>query len=383
MAGDGTGGAGEINVKLVLSADDFAQVLGRVGFAPDQAAGMVGGGGEDRMRGKPVNLEKSIRTSPTFMSIFKPVAALMGVNLGIQGILSQSRVASTYLGAMGKMFGAAIDLLLIPFIPIFNLLMVGMGMLVKWLITSGILDRISEGVLKFMEFVKNDIWPPLQELVEGIKEMNPLKVAGAIWDLGTTTIKVWMQSLIKDPLETIAGTLAAMYMLQKVGGVFGVGGGGGRGGAVGGAAGGAAAAKTGLLGRFAQAAAITGIAGVLSAGPGMADMGWMNILRGKSESALEKARDIGMTVAPFMGPGGQIVSAGATGYGLSKRALGGISGLLRGGGSNDAGRQQEAARQMTNNWNVIINEAEDPMAVKAALEAYSNMMLSKSGWEGK
>jgi len=368
MAGDGTGGAGEINVKLVLSADDFAQVLGRVGFTPDQAAGMVGGGGEDRMRGKPVNLEKSIRTSPTFMSIFKPVAALMGVNLGIQGILSQSRVASTYLGAMGKMFGAAIDLLLIPFIPIFNLLMVGMGMLVKWLITSGILDRISEGVLKFMEFVKNDIWPPLQELVEGIKEMNPLKVAGAIWDLGTTTIKAWMQSLIKDPLETIAGTLATMLILQKLTGIFG----GGGGPAVGGVAGAtmrtsSAMSKIPILGTLA---AISGAVGFETE----KRFGWMDKAGDLTEFG---GNQFGNAMERWRG-GGQ------------ERPQGGMS-ITSATAAPVGPMPPEYYKQNPNasyggspiTMNVTINEAKDPMEVKAAMEAYRNTLLAQSGREGK
>lgn len=379
MAQGSTGGVeGEIQVKLALSADDFGRVLERMGFSPEQATGMAAGGGEERIRGKPVNLEKSIRTSPTFMSIFKPVAALMGINLGIQGILGHSRIAGTYLGAMGKMFGAAIDLLLMPFIPLFNVLMLGMSMLVKWLITSGVLEEISKGVIRFMNFVKNEIWPPLQELVEGIKEMDAGKIAGAIWDLGSTTMKAWMQSLINDPLKTIAGTLAAMLVLQKVSSVFGLGKGGGGGlGGVGGPAAGYGLAKTGLLGRFAQAAGITAIAGALSAGPSLADMGWVNILRGKSESALEKARDVGLTVAPFMGGIPAVVSTGVTLYGGGKRVAGAFDG---GGDSNNQKAAQVMAKADT--WNITIH-SNDPWAIRQELERLSNNELAKAGWEGK
>jgi len=179
------GDEGEIKVKMILSAEDFARVLEHMPSPLTVEAGAAGGTGaagstEAKTRGIPINLEKAVRTSPTFMSIFKPVAAMMGINLGIQGILASSRVAQSYLGAMGKMFGAAIDLLMMPFIPLFNAILLGESMLIQWLITSGLLEAISKGVLDFMEFVKTDIGPHLKDMWTALQNWDWQGVADAI-----------------------------------------------------------------------------------------------------------------------------------------------------------------------------------------------------------
>jgi hypothetical protein len=371
MVTAGTGGVeGEIQVKMILSADDFGRVLERMGFSSEQATGMAAGGGEERIRGKPVNLEKSIRTSPTFMSIFKPVAALMGINLGIQGVLGQSRIAGTYLGAMGKMFGAAIDLLLMPFIPLFNVLMIGMSMLVKWLITSGVLEKISEGVIRFMNFVKNEIWPPLQELVEGIKEMNPGKIAGAIWDLGSTTMKAWMQSLVRDPLLTIAGTLASMLVLQRISGFLGVG--GGKGGVPGGGA-------VPMLLNKPMIGATGAVIGGLSA---------YDLATNQDRSRNETLRDIAGTTAggatlggSIAGPPGAIVGTGlGLGVGVGMEVS---SQLYSKAPAPWVSAQTEANRLAApSTFNVVINTS-DPWVMRQELERMLAKQQADAGREGK
>lgn len=125
-------------------------------------------------------------SNPSFLSIFKPLAALDAIKAGISFIVKNSSVANSYLGVMGKMFGAAIDLLLIPFIPIFNLLLVGMGKLVEWLAKDEVqefLSRLANGLVQKAEqlwAVVKDVYNILNGVIHGDLD----KVWGSIKDLG-------------------------------------------------------------------------------------------------------------------------------------------------------------------------------------------------------
>ena len=72
----------------------------------------------------------------------KTLKSLASTVTGITSLVRYSQIASTYQKAMGKVFGAAIDLLLLPFTPIFNVLLVLMNRFIVWLITSGLLESI-------------------------------------------------------------------------------------------------------------------------------------------------------------------------------------------------------------------------------------------------
>ena len=72
----------------------------------------------------------------------KTLKTLASTVTGITSLVRYSQIASTYQKAMGKVFGAAIDLLLLPFTPIFNVLLVLMNRFIVWLITSGLLESI-------------------------------------------------------------------------------------------------------------------------------------------------------------------------------------------------------------------------------------------------
>lgn len=73
---------------------------------------------------------------------------LVGGLLGIVGLftnlLANSKVLNTYAQGIGKVFSAAIDILLIPFLPVLNLMLAGMLKLVAWLIDSGYLQAMSD-----------------------------------------------------------------------------------------------------------------------------------------------------------------------------------------------------------------------------------------------
>src|SRR3989304_4605444 len=108
--------------KVMLDASELMKALGMGGGKVTAGGGTpVSGGGSEEEQTKVI--QKGMRKSfkdPSFMSIFRPLVALEG----LKSLVMNSRVANTYLGAMGKMFSAAIDMLLMPFTPIFNLLMV-------------------------------------------------------------------------------------------------------------------------------------------------------------------------------------------------------------------------------------------------------------------
>ena len=116
-------------------------------------------GGVAMNMGGPAGAAGSGSSNPSFMSIFKPLAFLELINKTLSLIMKNSSVANTYLGAMGKMFGAAMDLLLIPFLPLFNLLLVGLGKLVEWLARDDVqkfLSKIADFILNLVnEFLKS------------------------------------------------------------------------------------------------------------------------------------------------------------------------------------------------------------------------------------
>lgn len=354
-----TGGdEGEIKVKMVLSAEDFARVLERMpspltveGAAGAGSAGTGGAGStEAKTRGMPINLEKAVRTSPTFMSIFKPVAAMAGINLGIQGILASSRVAQGYLGAMGKMFGAAVDLLMMPFIPLFNAILLGMSMLVQWLITSGLLEAISKAVLNFMEFVKNDIAPHLKAMWEALTKWDWEKVAdefgGAVAALGV--------KIIAEIDEKMGGPgKQAQQWFEKIPFV---------------------GDKGAQIGNAAQT--LVGEAAI-------------------RQTPLQVLRDVGATMESISGikrlTEGKLPTGGQAMAGLSVAAPGlsvvarTASALFNGGGGDSKQQQQQAAaRAFTDNSNKTYNiTATDPVAVMREIERLQADELSKAGWEGK
>ena len=145
-------------------------------------------------------------------SLFKPLAVLYGVEKILGGILKNSTIANTYMGAMGKMFGAAIDILLIPFIPLFNLIMVGISKLIMWLVSSGYLEKMT----KIMEEVAKNIvsmvkW--IAEMAKAIKDLNFGKIAGLLKDAVVGVVKESVQNPTVA-LATVA-TLAGGYVMAR------------------------------------------------------------------------------------------------------------------------------------------------------------------------
>ncbi len=198
-----TAGQGSIEYvgKISLDASELMKVLGMGGGAGG------GGGGAGAAGGPPTagdlkqqqNIQKGMikaHKDPSFMSIFKPLVALEGV----KSLVANSRVANAYLGSMGKMFSAAIDLLLLPFTPIFNLLMVAMSKLIAWLIDSGVLEWIGEGVenlVKMMDWA----WNALKDIASAIANFGKM-----MWEAAPEWLKTGLKAIAKVA-EKIADVL--------------------------------------------------------------------------------------------------------------------------------------------------------------------------------
>jgi hypothetical protein len=144
--------------------------------------------------------------------IFKPLALLFGIEKALGGILKNSAVANTYMGAMGKMFGAAIDILLIPFIPLFNLLMVGISKLIMWLISSGYLEKMT----KIMEEVAKNIAAMARWLIEMLRAIKDLDF-GKVGSLIADAVKATVKEAVTNPTAAAAtaGTLALGYLFAR------------------------------------------------------------------------------------------------------------------------------------------------------------------------
>lgn len=172
------------NVVFTMKFDpaDLAKLAAQI------TAALGGGGGSGGGAASPANpLTKSGSSNPSFMSIFKPLLALEFIKKALDTVVRNSSVANAYLGAMGKVFGAAMDLLLIPFLPIFNLLLVGLAKLVEFLsredvqrflekimnvisnIANWLVGKFNEYFPKFLEELSKIILK-VQELVDEVKK---------------------------------------------------------------------------------------------------------------------------------------------------------------------------------------------------------------------
>jgi hypothetical protein len=340
--------------KISLDASELMKVLGMGAGAGGGGGGMAAGTGGPATAGdlkQQENIRKGMgkaHKDPSFMSIFKPLVALEGV----KALVANSRVANAYLGGMGKMFSAAIDLLLLPFTPIFNLLMVAMSKLIGWLIDSGVLEWVAEGVEKlvdlfggFVNWVKLLFTDPGKAIMDAIKWLwsqikaffkDPIGSLGKIAQVGIAGAGVLgaaaMMPVIGGPIRAGLGAVAG-----GIGGMlgFGRGRGGGGGGApvpVGG--GGGRGLRMGGMGRMLGGGAL--MAGGLLGGQALGQ-------QGGTMGTLGRIGGMGMMGAGaglmFGGPMGAAVGGGiGLGVGaLDQTLLGGKIGNFLGMGGKGGG----------------------------------------------
>lgn len=382
--------------KIQLDASELMRLLGLGGGAPGRGGGAAAAGPEtgDDLKTQQ-NIQKGTAKAhkdPSFMSIFKPLVALEG----LKALVSNSRVANAYLGGMGKMFSAAIDLLLLPFVPIFNLLMVGLSKLIGWLIDSGVLEWVAEGVEKlvdlfggFVRWIGTLFTDPAKAFKEAL---------GWLWEQ--------VKAFFRDPLGSLkniaqigvagAGVLGAAAMMPVIGGPIRAG--------IGAAAGGLA----GMLGfgrGKAPAAAAPGMAPV-PAGRGMRMGGMGRMLgggalmaggllggqalggQGGAVGTMGRIGGMGMMGAGaglmFGGPMGAAVGGGiGLGVGALDQALlggkiGGFLGMGGGkGGGGGGGKQAETIKNIgTQNITMNIYVKDKEMAKEIMEKADEEMTAS-------
>lgn len=325
-------------------------------------------------------------TNPSFMSIFKPLASLTVIEKMLGGILKNSQILNTYESAMGKTFGAAIDLLLTPFIPLLNLIMVGVSKLVAWLVTSGTLETISKWVQRGTAAIESAVgW--LGKIWSDIKNMNVGQlgkdlVTGAI---GAAThpkstlagvgvgLGAWQLASMITPLPGPIGVLGKVLGMgaRGIGGMIGMGGSGGGTVAGGGAAEAAAGAGgMGAMGLLGPAALGLGV------GLGTSYVGSKIGIHGSTNRTLAMAAGgaaIG-TVVPGLG-----TLAGA-GIGAGVSIIGGKLGLF---GSGKKTQQMAASSgvSIVNSQNTINATVNVTMQDKQAGRQVADTVLSE--WQKK
>lgn len=393
--------------KIQLDASELMKVLGMGGVAAPGGGGAGAGGpttsGDLKTQ---ENIKKGMdkaHKDPSFMSIFKPLVALEG----LKALVSNSRVANAYLGGMGKMFSAAIDLLLLPFTPIFNLLMVGLSKLIGWLIDSGVLEWVAEGVEKLVDLMGGFVsWVKLlfTDPVEAFKQAFK-------W--------IWSQikAFFKDPLGSLkniaqvavagAGVLGAAALMPGIGGpiragigaaVGGLAGllgfGRGRGAPAGPVAfpnlaragGGAAAARGGMgggmmmgrMGRFLGGGALIG--GGLIGGQLLGQQGGMLGTLGRVGGMGAMGAGIGTMFAPGLGTaigGAAGLGVGALDQALLGGKIGRFLGMGGGGGGAGGGKTAETIKNIgTQNITMNIYVQDKEMAKEIMEKADEEMTAS-------
>lgn len=326
-------GDGEIIVKMILSADELEKFIGA---AP--------GGAQVSVTQAPTKVAVE-KASPAFMSIFKPLVALEAVKVGIKSLVAHSSIANTYLGAMGKMFGAAVDLLLLPFTPLLNMLMLGMSKLIQWLITSGMLEKIHAGVLNVVTFLE-DMGENLRNIWRAVRDFNVADLAtgigGSIADIAKFSIQHPIEAAVLAGASALMarGAWRFLFGAPGAGAAGGAAGGGAAGGAAAGAGGGAAAAGGGIVGPLIGGAALVGGgAYIMGKGAQVATENMLAILRGTGGTAMDVAK--GTMAFNIFTPTG-LTAALAAGGGAA--AIKGIRGLFGGGGG---GKQQAEEVQVS------------------------------------
>lgn len=120
-----------------------------------------GAGGEVKVPGIQPKSGPGSVTMPIKGGIGPKGAAAIGIiaeklieeTLGFaQKLLNGSKILNSVFGAMGKIFSAAVDILLIPFTPLLNMLMLGMTKLLVWMVSNNIPEKLYNGVVAIWHF---------------------------------------------------------------------------------------------------------------------------------------------------------------------------------------------------------------------------------------
>jgi hypothetical protein len=165
---------------MVLDPSDMQRFLaaaapGGGGFGGPPAGGFTttGGGG-------------AAHTDPSFMSIFKPLAALEIIKGGIAQLVASSQVMGSYLDAGRKIVGAFADLLMAALSPFINVGLMFMTTLLSAFVSSGLFQKLlawSQAMSKDMAKWINDHAPQIEAFVKSAVEVAG-KIFSVVGDVG-------------------------------------------------------------------------------------------------------------------------------------------------------------------------------------------------------
>lgn len=123
-----------------------------------------------------------------------------------QKLLNGSKVLNSIFGTMGKMLSAAVDILLIPFTPLLNMLMLGMTKLLVWMVSNNIPEKLYNGFVAMWHFfVSTYSW--IQDVIGFFNSFNPAK-----WNWGALLSGLaaviakffhWIVSKLGDGVEAL------------------------------------------------------------------------------------------------------------------------------------------------------------------------------------
>jgi len=258
--------------------------------------------------------------------------------------LRNSDVMKAYTGAMGKTFGAAMNLLLLPFMPLFNLLLLFMNKMIVWLVTSGVLDKmlqasqsIARGVERLFDLWENFSWSKLGSMIwDGIQEVMGNKVGFGALAVGGLALAHMMPFI--GPLMMMA---EGFLIKRGIGMIIGRGAAAAGAAAAGSTAAGATAAGATAAGATAaggaSATAGAGLAGggILGVGlSALAVLGGIAIGVGSQvlASSLIPGRTAGARLGRTLASGAGWAAGGAVAGGLIGGPPGAVIGAAIGGG---------------------------------------------------
>lgn len=205
---------GGVSVKFLVTMDELKELgidlTSALGQKPGQSSSTSSGSGpQDAGGGEDAQGGKGGGMSAAMVGIM--AGGIIGLLSFFKDLLNQSKILNTYAQGMGKMFSAAIDILLMPFLPVLNLMLAGMSKLLAWLIDSGYLENMSR-------IVDQQVIPLLNSIGDGMSKLwadmnhslNPLN-----WDwaaLGRTAV-----AMLELDAAVLLGTLE--ILLNKIPGI--------------------------------------------------------------------------------------------------------------------------------------------------------------------
>jgi hypothetical protein len=392
-----TSGNQEVVFRMVLDASDLQRFMAAGGAVlPGGGGGHSGGGGG--------GTGTLVRPDPSFMSIFKPLAAMELIKVGINELVRSSQVTSSYIDAGRRIFGAFADLIMAALSPFLNVGMLFMTTILHALIQSGLFQKLllwSQSLAKDMSKWINDHAPQIEAFIKNVVEKTG-DVFRIIGDVGGfvidkfTDLTGWLDghlggfgSFASEALKILAVIAAAVVVgkgLSMTGLPFmGAAGAGWSAAGMGvGAARGLGALATmgpggiGPLGALGTAG--LGVGGGLLAGYGLEKAGAPNWAQNAARAGL-----IGAGIGGMFGPEGALIGggigvgmAGLEAAGVPIDKIPGIGKLFKPPGSGGGGGGGDTNVQNSGNivnMNIDVSGMKDPEGAARQMIEETNRQL--------